>query len=91
LIESSTKNKKEQKRAKKALVNYLLHKANPSISVLPDTISHLLYPPKKNEKLSWVQKIPKEEQIKKTEDQLLIPLMQNNFCEQHKNNISPKR
>ena len=80
LIESSTKNKEKQKRAKKALINYLLHKANPSITVLPDTIAHLLYPPKKNETQSWIQKIPKEKQINKIEEQLLIPLMQNNFC-----------
>lgn len=80
LIESSTKNKDKQKRAKKALINYLLHKANPSITVLPDTIAHLLYPPKKNETQSWIQKVPKEKQINKIEEQLLIPLMQNNFC-----------
>jgi hypothetical protein len=80
LIKSSTKNKIDQERAKKALINYLLHKANPSIDMLPDSVAHLLYPPTQNETQSWIQKVPKEKQLKKIEEQLLIPLMQNNFC-----------
>ena len=79
LIEASTSDRESRQRANKALIVYLLYKANPTVQQIPESLAKIIYPPE-NGKKSWINTQPKSKQLQYIEDKLLVPLMKNNFC-----------
>lgn len=85
-LEQSTKDRKTLVVAKKRLVSYLILKNNPQMNQLPENIINVLYPSGWSEKKSKLRgfrkklvEMPRESMMRQYEEELLLPLMHNNF------------
>jgi hypothetical protein len=88
LISASTTDKFKEQRAKKSMIIKLLFDANPSRKQIPLPLAQRLFPA--NENPDGKTKIPDLRWKNRIEQDLIIPLMRNNFCDTHQEQLITK-